>query len=89
MRDVAIITTRQEVCDVCKAKDREVERYKVGPVGKVRTVVLCAEHAKPIVDLQTLLLKVGTPGVSPRKGKVRTVDEIEEILEARKAARGE
>lgn len=71
---MAILTSRTEVCDVCRNSRRKVTRYRVGQDGHQVSVLLCREHGQPLDEL----IEIGThmPSQSPSP-KVWDIEEIE------------
>lgn len=45
------------VCDVCQDQTRKAAQYRVGDVDRLTRIYLCAQHAKPVVDLMALTMK--------------------------------
>ena len=45
------------VCDVCNDQTRKAAQYRVGDDTRLSRIYLCAQHAKPVVDLLSLTVK--------------------------------
>lgn len=71
---MAVITTKQEVCEVCRNTRRKVTRYRVGQDGQLVSVLLCREHGQPLDEL--IAMGTHVPNQSPRV-KVWDLEEIE------------
>lgn len=40
-----------DVCDVCLDPSRDTTPWELGPEGAARRLLLCEEHAAPVVDI--------------------------------------
>jgi hypothetical protein len=78
------------VCDVAPRPGEPVSEYRVTVDGRTVAIDLCAEHARPLLELlrsarsadPSVPLSATAPALGRRKN-VRTLEEIEELKRAR------
>ena len=70
------------VCNVCQLMDRPVRTYRIKSDDSEVQVDLCEEHSQPLRDL----LQLGERPTTRRR-RARTVMTLEQIEQAKKAAR--
>lgn len=74
---MASITTKVEVCDVCRDIERPVRHFRLAPdSGRLRTLALCSEHSEPL-DALVLTLNLWTGRGRPSKQV--TMEQIEVV----------